>query len=89
MGNDVLSHLFTEPTWASAPGELLSFPAFADVSRSFLAGYRGLVTNGLAPESVAAAMLGATVNFYEMFGMSEALPEVLRAVADRMECEPS
>ena len=68
---------------------MLSFPAFADVSRSFLAGYRGLVTNGLAPESVAAAMLGATVNFYEMFGMSEALPDVLRAVADRMECEPS
>lgn len=89
MGKDVLSDLFAEPTWPAAPGEMLSFPAFADVSRSFLAGYRGLVTNGLAPESVAAAMLGATVNFYEMFGMSEALPDVLRAVADRMECKPS
>lgn len=89
MKKDIVSHLFTEPTWNPAPGEVLSYPAFADVSRSFLSGYRGLVTNGLAPESVAAAMLGATVNFYEMFGMSAALPDVLRAVADRMECEPS
>lgn len=89
MKKDIVSQLFSQPTWVPAPGEVLAYPAFADVSRSFLAGYRGLVTNGLAPESVAAAMLGATVNFYEMFDMSAALPEVLRAVADRMECEPS
>lgn len=89
MSNNIVSHLFTDPTWAPAPDEVLSYPAFANVSRSFLTGYRGLVTNGVAPESIAAAMLGATVNFYEMFGMSAALPDVLRAVADRMECEPS
>lgn len=89
MKKDIVSQLFAQPTWTPAPGEVLSYPAFADVSRSFLSGYRGLVTNGLAPESIAAAMLGATVNFYEMFGMSAALPDILRAVADRMECEPS
>jgi hypothetical protein len=89
MAKDVLSHLLMAPTWPASPGEFLSYPAFADVSRSFVAGYRGLVTNGLAPESIAAAMLGAAVNFYEMFGMSAELPNLLRALADRVECEPS
>ncbi|MDB5723776.1 MAG: hypothetical protein JWQ16_530 [Novosphingobium sp.] len=89
MRKDVLSHLLTSSTWSASPDEPLPHRAFADVSQTFLTGYRGLVNNGMAPESIAAAMLGATVNFYEMFGMSAELPELLRAVADRVECEPS
>lgn len=89
MRKDVLSHLLTSSTWPGPPGEPLPYGAFVDVSHTFLAGYRGLVNNGLAPESIAPAMLGAAVNFYEMFGMAADLPQLLRAVADRVECEPS
>jgi hypothetical protein len=89
MADDVLSKLLSAPTWSAPPGEFPPYRAFAEVSRSFVAGYQNLVAHGLAPESIAAAMLGATVNFYEAFGMSAELPELLRILADRLECTPS
>lgn len=88
MDNDVSSHLPAE-AWPAPSGKVLSYPAFAEVSRAFVAGYCDLVASGMAPQSVATAMLGATVNFYSMFGMADELPELLRAMADRLECTPS
>ncbi len=60
---------------------------FDDVARSMLTGYVRLAEMGMAPASVAAAMLSATVNLYEMFGMSRHLPDALRNLADEIESE--
>jgi hypothetical protein len=58
---------------------------FEGVSRDFLRGYRRLVEDGMLPVTVASAMLGATINLYEMFGMEADLPGMLRTMADRLE----
>lgn len=50
-----------------------------------LESYRMLVVEGFPPGTIAFAMLGATVNLYEMFGMTNSLPDTLRAIADRIE----
>ena len=50
-----------------------------------LEGYRKLVGEGFPPGTVAFAMLGATVNLYQMFGITQSLPDTLRAIADRIE----
>jgi hypothetical protein len=61
------------------------FAEFEDVSRSMLNGYARLTQLGLPGETVAHAMLGATVNLYQMFDMHDDLPELLRALALRLE----
>lgn len=61
------------------------YASFDGVSRDFLEGYRRLVEEGMMPVTVASAMLGATVNLYDMFGMRSDLPAMLRAMADRLE----
>jgi hypothetical protein len=85
MKHEAIARLVLDPTrspiWAESPG----FPAFVEVSRTFVESYSSLVSAGLPPDAIAQAMMGATVNFYEMFGMSADLPEVLRAVADEIE----
>jgi hypothetical protein len=58
---------------------------FEDISRGFLEGYRTLIDQGMLPATIASAMLGATVNLYEMFEMKSQLPSILRAMADRLE----
>lgn len=66
-----------------------AFPPYASferVSRDLLDGYRRLVEQqGMLPATVASAMLAATVNLYELFGMKTELPALLRAMADRLE----
>jgi hypothetical protein len=61
------------------------YPRFESVSHDFLQGYRRLVEEGMLPVTVASAMLGATINLYEMFGMRADLPGMLRTMADRLE----
>lgn len=65
-----------------------SIEDFAEISRNFLDGYARLVRNGLQPESVGLAMIGATVNLYALFEMSKDLPDLLREVAEQLEEEP-
>ena len=50
-----------------------------------LDGYVELVRKGKPDQAIALAMMGATLNFYEMFGMLEDLPDFLRSLADRIE----
>ena len=66
---------FESPAWTN----------LETVSTSLLDGYARLVTTGLRPDAVGLAMLGATVNLYEMFDMSDALPSALRIMAERIE----
>ena len=62
-----------------------AWTSFQSVSANFLDGYARLVTVGFRPDAIGLAMLGATVNLYDMFEMSEALPSTLRTMAERIE----
>lgn len=70
----------------SMSGEMIeSFEVFGSVSLEFIRGYGRLVASGLPPYAVAQAMLGAAVNFYELYDIGGQLPNTLRALADRIE----
>lgn len=58
------------------------------VSRKFLEGYGELIALGFSPQSVGLAMFSATLNFYDSFDMTDALPDLLRATAERIEQRP-
>ncbi|ARU16715.1 hypothetical protein [Croceicoccus marinus] len=65
------------------------FEAFAHVSKRMLDGYSLLVSSGFRPDAIGMAMLGATVNFYDMLGMREVLPNILRSMADSIDSDDS
>lgn len=65
----------------------LDYRDLAPAAHELAAIYARMMTLGLPASALASAMLGATVNFYECFGMSNELPELLRALADRLEFE--
>ena len=60
----------------------LNYRDFAPVSRQLAASYAQIAERGLPVQVVAAAMLGATLNFYDAFGLSHELPDLLRSIAD-------
>ena len=64
-----------------------TFHDFGAVSNEMLKGYSKLVSIGLPPNSIAMAMLGATVNLYRMFDMTNELPATLRALADQLDAK--
>lgn len=66
----------------------MSAEQLESVSRKFLEGYGELIALGFSPQSVGLAMFSATLNFYDIFEMSDALPELLRATAERIEQRP-
>lgn len=59
----------------------------APVTEQLVTSYAQIATLGLPPKAVALAMLGATVNLFEAFGLAGQLPELLRATADMVEFE--
>ena len=63
----------------------LHFADFQEISENMMNGYARFVKLGLPGQTVALAMLGATVNLYEMFGMRDDLPDLLRGLASRIE----
>ena len=63
------------------------FVDFVAVAESLMDGYAKLIRNGAPASTVALAMLGATLNMYEMLGMRSELPALLRGVADQIESE--
>ena len=65
----------------------LDFTDFLDVSNSLLNGYVDIVNKGLPPPKIGLAMLGATVNLYQMFDMEGELVHLLRAVANGLDCK--
>lgn len=58
---------------------------FQKISATFLDGYADFVRKGFPAGTIALAMLGATLNLYEMFDLQGELPELLRGVADSIE----
>jgi hypothetical protein len=65
----------------------LELSDFAEVSASMMEGYARFVSIGVPGQTIALAMLGATVNLYDMFGMRGDLPDILRGMASRIEQE--
>lgn len=65
----------------------IDFRDFAPVSQQLVASYAKIAQLGLPANTVAAAMLGATLNFYKAFGMSKELPDMLRTMADMIEMQ--
>lgn len=63
------------------------FVDFVEVAESLMDGYAKLISNGSPASTVALAMLGATLNMYEMLGMRSELPALLRSVADQIESD--
>lgn len=63
----------------------LHFTDFQEISESMMNGYARFVKLGLPGQTVALAMLGATVNLYQMFDMHDDLPDLLRGLATRLE----
>lgn len=66
----------------------MHFRDLVEVSDSLMAGYARFVRQGLPGEMVGVAMLGATINFYDIFEMRSKLPHLLRSLADRIEQSP-
>jgi hypothetical protein len=89
MTDDAIARLLIEPARPAFPGALPDYKAFTNASRAFLASYSALVSNGFSPETVGRAMLGAAVNFHEVFDVTPDLPDLLRAIAERLERAPS
>ena len=63
------------------------FVDFVEVAESLMDGYAKLISKGSPASTVALAMLGATLNLYEMLGMRAELPDLLRSVADQIESD--
>jgi hypothetical protein len=85
MSNDAIARLLIKPAHPGFPGGIPDYKAFSDASQTFLSSYTRLVSSGFSPETVARAMLGAAVNFHEVFDVTPDLPDLLRAIADRLE----
>lgn len=58
---------------------------FEEVAESFVAGYGRFVRSGVPGSTIGLAMLGATINLYSMFEMENDLPDLLRALAEKIE----
>jgi len=63
----------------------LHFSDFSEISETMMSGYARFVKLGVPGQTVALAMLGATVNLYRMFEMDDELPDLLRGLASRIE----
>jgi hypothetical protein len=63
----------------------LPFEEFASVSSELMNAYLALIRRGMPEKSIAFAMVGATVNLYHALNIIDELPDILRAVADRVE----
>jgi hypothetical protein len=61
------------------------FSEFSEISHAMIKGYVGLVRQGKPEQTIALAMLGATLNLYGIFGLSASLPPLLRSLADKIE----
>ena len=65
----------------------LHFSDFVEAAETFVDSYSKFVRQGMPGPTVALAMLGATLNMYDMFGKKGELPDLLRMVADKIEEE--
>ena len=63
----------------------LAISELAEVSSLMMEGYARFIGAGVPGQTVALAMLGATINLYDMFDMRADLPDLLRIMAGRIE----
>ena len=63
----------------------IHFSEFSEISEAMMEGYACLVREGRPSQTIALAMLGATLNLYDIFGLKSELPELLRSLADKIE----
>ena len=63
----------------------IDYRSFSSISDRFLREYGDLRKDGLAGQTIALAMLGATLNMYSMFGAHRQLPDLLRELADSLD----
>jgi hypothetical protein len=63
------------------------FREFQEISENFIRGYRRFVDLGFPSESIGLAMLGATINMYNLLDIRKDLPDLLRKVAQEIETE--
>jgi hypothetical protein len=87
--NDRLHRLQTGLVQMLVDNSSLHFSDFLEISQAMTEGYARLMRNGLPAHTVALAMLGATLNLYDMFGLRSELPDLLRSLADKLEGEES
>lgn len=87
LADDGLAGTMRESRLRPADQCLIDFLDFADVAQAFTEGYAKLIHNGSPASEIAMAMLGATLNIYEMFGLRAELPGLFRSLADRIETD--
>lgn len=65
--------------------DVLHAEEMTDVANDLLRGYLALIERGHHQRTIAEAMLGATVNLFDVLDLNGELPALLRAIADRVE----
>lgn len=60
---------------------------FLEISENFMRGYKRFVDLGFPRETIGRAMLGATINMYNMLEIRKELPDLLRQLAESIEQE--
>lgn len=65
----------------------LHFSDFLEVCDAFVKGYSKFERTGVPGPAVALAMLGASLNMFDLFGIRHELPELLRGLAEKIENE--
>ena len=63
----------------------MHFQDFLEISDSMMEGYARFIRLGLPGQTIGLAMLGATINLFDLFDMGEDLPHLLRGLADKLE----
>jgi hypothetical protein len=84
---DKLPWLLRDVTESLVDQESPHFLEFQEVSENFLRGYKRFVDLGFPSETIALAMLGATINMYSMLEIHKELPDLFRKLADKIEFE--
>lgn len=77
--------LFEEVGMSLETVDTVHYREMVEVSDLLMAGYARFVRRGMPREMVGFAMLGATMNLYDVFEMRAGLPPILRGLADRIE----
>ena len=68
-------------------GTEIDFKVFSSVSERFVKEYKQLQRHGMPGQTIAIAMLCATMNMFSLLGNEQDLPQILRELADLLDKE--